>query len=234
MKASILGAAALTLPGNYRHMFSGRKMFGGVCTINEGSTFSFGEPHTPPLMHDLIVRPRDQGWLEILAGKLNSNTLEDRRHLRALEYFYRAWPLGPSERFPVLCMALDAAYSEASQATQSIVDGVRATLGAHLDAARLRDLMEIRASVIHGGAPDVYDSRKYGKYYQAYSTDPISDLNDVVTGSLRRRIFGSVLYPQDDPNAHLIAEMQAKGRLPNSLWAKGILSATPATADTAE
>ena len=102
MKAAILGSFALTLPRRYRHTFSGREMFGGICTINNGTNVSFGgDPHTPPLMHDLIIRPLDQPWLNILASKFASNAKEDRRYLRALEYFYRAWPLGLPERFPV-------------------------------------------------------------------------------------------------------------------------------------
>ena len=230
MKAAILGAAALTLPLHRRHIFSGREMFGGFCTINKGWRLSFGGPHTPALADDLIIRQCDQAWLAILAAKLASNTQEDRRHLRTLEYFYRAWPLGPSERFPVLCMALDAIYGEASQATQAVVDGVRTTLGTHLDEKRLRDLMKIRAAVIHGGAPDVYDSRKYLKYYQTYSADPIDDLDEVVTESLRRRIFGDALRPKDDPHAALIAQMQAEGRLPRTLGAGSILDAPPTTA----
>lgn len=230
MKAAILGATALTLPLPRRYLFSGREMFGGFCTIHDRWTLSFGEPHTPPLADDLVIRQCDQDWLAILAAKLASNTQEDRRHLRTLEYFYRAWPLGPSERFPVLCMALDAIYGEAGQATRSVVEGVRATLGAHLDERRLRDLMTIRAAVIHGGAPDVYDSSKYLKYYQTYSADPIDDLDEVVAASLRRRIFGDALRPQDDPNAKVIAQMQTEGRLPRILGAGSILDEPPVTA----
>lgn len=227
MKAAILGAVALTLPLYRRHMFSGREMFGGFCTIHDEWRLSFGEPHTPPLADDLVIRQCDREWLAILATKLVSNTLEDRRHLRTLEYFYRAWPLGPSERFPVLCMTLDAIYGEANQMTESIVDGVRTTLGAHLNARRLRDLMRIRGAVIHGGAPDVYDSGKYLKYYQTYSADPIDDLDEVVTESLRRRIFGETLHPQDGPDAELIAQLQAKGRFPRTFGTRGILNPPP-------
>ena len=236
IKASILGAAALTLPLNYRHMFSKRKMFGGDCTINNERpiSFTFGEPHTPPLAYNLIIRQCDQDWLAILANKLGSNVQEDRRHLRALEYLYRAWPLGPSERFPVLCMTLDAVYSEASQTTQAIVDGVCETLGAHLDERRLRRLIKIRAAVIHGGAPDVYDSSEYIKYYRTYSADPIKDLCEIVTESLRRRIFEEKLHAKDVHNADLIAQMQAKGQLPSNSDTGGILSGSSATSDFAE
>ena len=227
MKSAILGATALTLPLDRRHMFSGREMFGGVCTINNGTTTYFGDPHTPPLASDLIIRRCDQNWLDILAAKLDSTANEDRRHLRALEYYYRAWPLTPSERFPMLCMALDATYGERGRTTKSIVDGVRSDLGEHIDGKRLYLLMEIRGDVIHGVAPDVYDSSKYREYYQDYSADPINDLDEVVTESLRRRIFKGTVVLQEDPDIDAISQLQAEGQLPKTFHTRGILSASP-------
>lgn len=227
MKAAILGAVALTPSLNYRHMFSGRTMFGGWCTINGGSKMAFAAPATPPMMENIVITAADHAWLDVLAVKLASLSTADRRQLTALEYFYRGWSLGPSERFPVLCMALDAAFSEASQATQSIVDGVRGILGDHVDQKRLRDLMEIRASVIHGGAPDVYDSRKYGRYYAAYSEDPIADLGLVVAACLRRRIFGDALTEHEDPYQDIIAKAQATGRMPKAFKTSSILAPAP-------
>ena len=227
MKSTILGAAALTLSLDRRHLFSGREMFGGVCTFNNGTTTSFGDPHTPPLASDLIIRRCDEDWLAILAAKLDSIANEDRRHLRALEYYYRAWPLTPSERFPFLCMALDATYGEGNRVTKSIVDGVKSDLGAHIDEKRLRLLMNIRGDVIHGGAPDVYDSSKYREYYQDYSADPINDLDEVVTESLRRRIFKGTMVLQEDPDFDAISQLQAEGQLPKTFHTRGILSASP-------
>jgi hypothetical protein len=227
MKAAILGAVALTPSLSYRHMFSQRTMFGGWCTINGGSQMAFGTPATPPMMENIVITAADHAWLGLLAAKLASPSKADRRQLTALEYFYRAWPLGPAERFPVLCMALDAAFSEASRATQSIVDGVRGTLGDHVDEKRLRDLMEIRASVIHGGAPDVYDSRKYGRYYSAYSEDPIADLGLVVSACLRQRIFGDALTEHGEPYQDIIAKAQATGRMPKAFKTSSILTPSP-------
>ena len=227
IKSAILGAIALTLPLNRRHMFSHRKMFGGVCTINNGATFSFGDPHTPPLASNLIIRRCDEDWLAILAAKLNSTAKNNRRHLRALEYYYRAWPLMPSERFPILCMTLDANYGERGRVTKSIVDGVKSDLGPYIDGDRLRLLMDIRGDVIHGGAPDVYDSSNYKEYYQDYSADPINDLDEVVTESLRRRIFKGTMVLQENPNSDAISRLQAEGQLPKTFHTRGILSAPP-------
>jgi len=217
IKASILGAVALTPISKLRYQFSGRQMFGGRATIFDGVTVSFGKPHTPPMMNDIILTERDAPWLTIMAEKLTNETKVVRRQLRALEYFYRAWPLPESERFPLMCMTLDAVFGDASHATQAVIDGVRATIGSHVDDARLRALMDLRASVIHGGAPDVYDSRKYARYYDAYGADPIRDLDLVVARCLKHHVFGDSMIEHPDPNADQIAALQASGKLPKRL-----------------
>jgi hypothetical protein len=230
MKTAILGALALTPLPHYRYLFSGRKVFGGRCTITDTVTTSFGQAHTPPLMHDIIIGEQDRAWLKVLASKLMSNERAIRRQLRALEYFCRAWELDPSERFPILCMTLDAIFGDANHATQAVIDGVRGLLGSHVRDARLRQLMDLRASVIHGGAPDVYDSRKYGRYYDDYEADPIHDLELVVASCLRLQIFGDAMKEHEDPNAKIIAEAQAKGRLPKDVSRGTILEDVPAAA----
>jgi len=224
IKAAILGALALTPQARYRHMFSGRPMFGGRCTIAEDgqTTVSFGEPHTPPLMHDIIIQEQDAAWLGVLASKLTTNEKVVTRQIKALEYFYRAWSLEPAERFPILCMALDAMFGETQQATQSAIDGVRSVLP-HVPEPRLRLLMDLRNSVLHGGAPDVYDSRKYAKYYDQFGEDPIHDLELLVGRCLRSKIFDDALNEHADPNADIIAQAQATGRLPRNLFRRSIL-----------
>ncbi len=222
VKRAILGAVALTPSHSYRHMFSGRTMWGGYCTIAGGWAFTFGDAVTPPLAETITIGERDHAWLGELSKLLASNKKADRRLVTALEYYYRAWPLGGSERFPILCMALDAAYSEVAHATAAVVDGVRETLGS-IDKKRLRDLLEIRASVIHGGAPDVYDSRKYGKYYTAYNADPIRDLGLVVAQCLRTKVFGGTLQEHPEPYQDIIAEARAQGQMPTTFCGSTIL-----------
>jgi hypothetical protein len=225
MKSAILGAIALTPLPAYRFMFTGRKVFGGLSTITEGGiSVAFGEPHTPPLSDDIVIDVVDHAWLAILASKLGAVERSVRRQLSALEYFYRAWELDPSERFPILCMALDAIFGDVSHATQAVIESVRSVLGPQIEEQRLRQLMELRASVIHGGAPDVYDSRKYARYYDEYEADPIHDLELVVANCLRRSIFGEAMNEQADPNAAIVAEAQAKGRLPKDLTRSTILN----------
>ena len=184
---------------------------------------SFGEPHTPALMDDLIITEDDHAWLEILAAKVTAPERALRRQIHALEYFYRAWFLDPRERFPVLCMALDAMFGEANHATQAVIDGVRGTIGQHIADPRLRALMSLRASVIHGGAPDVYDSRKYARYYDNYDADPIRDLELVVTHCLRELVFEGQLKTHPDPHAAIIKEQQDKGRYPKRLNENAII-----------
>lgn len=226
MKTAIMGATALSLPLNARYMFSLRKVFGGYCTFSKEISFSFGDSHTPPISRNLVIRQCDQSWLDLLSKKLSSPNRDDRRHIRALEYFYRAWTQGNTDRFPFLCMALDALYSEARKATKSVIDGIHDTLGTRIDEKRLRMLIDLRASVIHGGAPDVIDSSKYRKYYQEFLSDPIDDLDDVFTESMRRRLFGGAFKMQTDNDASAIAALQQSGRLPRGLGRNGILNDT--------
>ena len=87
--------------------------------------------------------------------------------------------------------------------------------------------MQLRNSVVHGGAPDVYDSRKYARYFDDYDADPIHDLELVVAGCLRLKIFGDNLKEHADPNAAIVAQAQAKGLLPKNMSRSTILEAKP-------
>lgn len=208
-----LGAFALTPSLAYRHMFSGRSVWGGHCVIDQSFTISFGASLTPPIAEDIVIGARDHAWLAILADLFVSEERSARRQLSALQYFYRAWSLGASERFPLLCMALEALFGEDGRATAAVLEGVHGTIGP-LDSRRLQLLMKIRASVIHGGAPDVYESSKYSQYYRRYGEDPIRDMGLVVAACLRQVIFGDALQEHSEPHLDIIAEAQASGRIP--------------------
>ncbi len=219
----VLGALALTLLPSYRYLFSGRGLFGGRCVLGRSATTKFGDAHTPPLMHDIVITEADSGWLSMLAKKMVCNDKAIRREMRALRYFYRAWFLEPSERFPWLCMSLDAIFGEAGSAAKAVIDSIRDTVGYHVEDARLRRLMDLRAAVLHGGAPNVYESSKYDDYYGVYLVDPVRDLELIVGYCLRARIFGEALQEHVDPNRQIIEEAQAAGRLPANLHPPSIL-----------
>jgi hypothetical protein len=70
----------------------------------------------------------------------------------------------------------------------------------------------------------VYDSSRYARYYDKYGQDPIYDLELVAAQCLRTVVFGCSLKEHRDPNAALIAELQAKGKLPSRLDEDTILS----------
>jgi hypothetical protein len=215
--ASILGALALTKISRLRYQFSGREMYGGFCAVDEGWTYTpSDDPHTPALMDDIVLTETDRSWLESLAELLASDALEARRRKRALEYFYRAWFLDPRERFPVLCMSLDSLVGAESGHTAAAVRYVTSQIP-EVDEARLRLLLRIRGAVIHGAAPDVYDSTSYETYYVNYETDPIKDVELIVSRCLRDDIFHGTLRVHRDPNQELIEQMQRIGRLPARL-----------------
>lgn len=225
LRSSILGAISLSSLDRHRHMFSGRKVFGGQASIsNDGVTHSLGRSHTPPCMYDIILGAQDYEWLKIIDEKITLPDKDAVRQLKSLEYFYRAWPLDPEERFPILCMATDALFGDANNATQAVIDGVSEVFDGSIDEQQLRAIMNLRASVIHGGAPDVYDSRKYAKYYKNYKSDPISDLELVVAYCLKKKVLEGRVVEAQDPDATIIAEAQAAGKLPKSLHRVSILN----------
>jgi len=214
--AAILGAVALTPLPRERYMHSGRTVFGGRCTL-AGGNFSVSmndEPHMPPMMNDIVLTVADHAWLERLATLIEASDLHSRRRVKALEYFYRGWFLDPRERFPLLCMSLDSLVGATHGHTAAAVKFVRDTIDASIPEDRLRLLMRVRGAVIHGAAPDVYDSENYERYYLDYEADPIRDIELVAAKCLRADIFCDDLKYHADPHAEIVTKMQAKGRLP--------------------
>lgn len=204
MRNAILGATALLPHPRERHLFTGRKTFGGHSTLDGGWSTTLGEAHTPALSENLVIGDYDRAWLSILAAKLEDGANESRKHVRALEYYYRAWPLDDVERFPILFMAIDAIFGSAAAATQSVIDAVGPLMGPKYDQTRLRLLLGLRGSVIHGGAPDVYDSSKYVAYYETYAEDPIYDLELIAARCLQQVIFAGTLTSRPHTHADLI------------------------------
>ena len=207
MKAAILGAVALTPHRASRHMFTGRHMFGGHCIPEKGMSLTWGDAHTPPLGDNIVLTSGDHAWLSLLATKLAANDLPTRRQIRALEYFYRGWPLDRADRFPLLVMAIDALFSTKVGATQSVVDGVGSVMGSRFPEARLRLLLaKLRASVIHGRAPEIYDADEYFPYYEAYSSDPLSDLELIAARCLQEVVFEGAMKEHRNPHADLVKQ----------------------------
>jgi hypothetical protein len=202
-KSAILGAIALTPTLWRRYIFSGRPVMGGWCTLtkSEYTTSASGDPHIPPLMNNLVLTEADHKWLKILSELFENVDIQARKQVKALEYFYRAWFLDSHERFPLLCMALDSLVGAARRHTSEAVDFVKRTIETPIDKNRLVLLMKIRGAVIHGAAPDVYDSEHYAAYYATYEIDPLRDIELIVAECLRKNIFQDVLGPHIVPDA---------------------------------
>jgi hypothetical protein len=75
--------------------------------------------------------------------------------------------------------------------------------------------MRLRASVIHGNAPDVFDSSKYASYYENYGDDPVDDLDLLVTECLRVVVFNGQLSEHEDPDKEVIEKLRAMRRWPD-------------------
>ena len=205
LRATVLGAIALLPHPMERYLFTGRTVVAGRCTlIGSHYSVSIGDPHTPALSENVILAEGDEDWLNLLAGMLTSPAKEHRRKMRALEYQYRAWAPGPARRFPSLVGAIDAIFGDAGEATQAVVDAVGPLMGAAYDAPRIRVLLGLRASVIHGGAPNVYESKSYRRYYENYHEDAVRDLEVIVARCLQSAVFNGSLQERPHTYADLI------------------------------
>jgi len=207
LRATILGAIALLPHHMERYLFTGRKIVAGRCTLQGGRyQTSIGDAHTPALSEDVIITDDDHTWLNQLTRKLASPVKLDKKQMRSLEYQYKAWVPDPTRRFPTLFAALDAIYGDAAQATQSIIKAVGPVMGPEYDYDRLKLLLSLRASVIHGGAPNVYESSSYLKYYEKYYTDATRDLELIVARCLQTVVFESSLAERPHTYADLVKE----------------------------
>jgi hypothetical protein len=222
---AILGALALAVIRRERYLQTGRDVQAGYCAISR-EKFTYGDdvqPVTPRMPSNINITKADHAWLDGLVALFDSSGLHEKSQLRALEYFYRAWFDDPRERFPTLCMALDSLVVTQHEFTKAAVRFVRSTVDEPLDENRLRLLLRLRGAVVHGAAPDVYESEHYDAYYATYGEDPICDLELVVARCLRRSIFGDRFTVQPDPHAAIVKKQQELGRLPRVLRGKSIL-----------
>lgn len=77
-------------------------------------------------------------------------------------------------------------------------------MGSDYDIPRLKLLLSLRASVIHGGAPNVYESGSYQRYYENYYTDATRDLELIVARCLRVEVFEGSLLERQHTHADLL------------------------------
>lgn len=226
LACAVLGALALAPIRRERYLETGRSVHGGHCTISAKriSCSPSTKPMTPRMASDITLTQADHSWLDILSTLFDSAELAQKSRVRALEYFYRAWFDDPRERFPTLCMALDSLVAAQHHHTRAAVDFVKLTINEPINQDRLRLLMKLRGAVVHGAAPDVYESEFYEAYYSAYGEDPICDLELVVARCLRQDIFEGKLTAHPDPHAELVQQQQNLGRLPRDMRGRLIIA----------
>lgn len=224
--SATLGALALTPIRRERYLQTGRTVQNGFCTISdEGVSCSpSAAPMTPRLASDICITNADHAWLRRLTDLMESPDRTQKSKVRALEYFYRAWFDDERERFPTLCMSLDSLVSAQHRHTRAAVDFVLSTVPEAIDQDRLRLLMRLRGAVVHGAAPDVYESEHYEAYYAKYAEDPICDLDLIVASCLRHNIFKGELSAHPDPHSEIVRKQQALGNLPKDMRGRTIIA----------
>lgn len=91
-----------------------------------------------------------------------------------------------------------------------MIDAVGPVMGDAYDYERLKMLLGLRASVIHGGAPNVYELSDYHRYYVRYEEDATRDLELIVARCLQTVIFGAAM--QERPHTYAALIKQHTGR----------------------
>ena len=202
LRGAILGAIKLTPMHVYRYRNSGRPMFGGRTTFSyEGNvSSSFGLPHTPACMYDILIKKEDHAWLTELDSILSGSVPDSERKIRALKYYFRAWFDDDDDRFPTFFMAIDALCGhQGLKHFETVVNALNPIIGTQYSEKRIRDLLNMRGDSHHGRAPDIVDSKEYQKYYEEYEENPLKDLEAITAVYLRSAIFGSSFREQRRP-----------------------------------
>lgn len=212
-RSSILGALSLVAEHKDRHIFTGRKLASGVASFGNNWEATNSRPHTPAIGSDITINNDDREWLEIIDVALTSTEESETKKIKTLQYFYRSWFLPGNERFPIDCITIDSMFGDAKGATEAVAYGVDKLFDGKLDRARVLLLMRLRNSVIHGGAPDVYDSKKYAKYYHDYGDDPIADMSALVAESIRKLFFGGKIKQRPGQSDEIARKLAALGRI---------------------
>lgn len=208
----LCAALSLTMRHWHRYLLSGASSVQGCGWITDRYHISSGGvPIIPPLMKPIPIKSQ-QIWMNILDSLLSSKTKQDRRKKIALEYFYNAWTLKGPQRLPLLFMSIEALTGNPSNATQSFIEGVRNICRLDIEYDRLKLLVSLRGSVMHGGAPDVHESSKYPKYIRNYAADPIDDLEALAQECLKKSIFNDEIILQPDPDADIIKTMKERDK----------------------
>lgn len=206
IRNAILGSCALLPHPFERYLFSIASVPKGYMSFGTRATYHSGDASTPALGEKLRIEEADHAWLTLLAHKLESDVGRDRKEVLALQYFYRAWVRDPATRVAPLCGALDALFGDQNAATEAMVVAVGAQLGPSFDATRARRLAKLRAGVIHGGAPNIYEASVYHRYYVDYRRDPIRDLELATARCLQHEIFGDAFSERPHTYADLIKQ----------------------------
>lgn len=226
----VLGALALAMDQQHRHVFTLRKVVSGFLRFPTPHSISTNtsNPHTPPIGSPITIGNLDHTWLNKIPVILSRSSPLSKRHGKALEYYYRAWFMDESDRCFLLFMALDAIFGQGRGGfAVGMKSGIRETLNENIDEKRLDALLGIRNTMLHGGAPHLFASSKYLKYAQQYSSDPSTDTQLLAAKCLRRHIFGDDFRCQDNPDAEVLQRAKAQGLIPSETNFNSIVSEWP-------
>lgn len=234
-KRIVLGAMSLKLPHIERTQKTLASPADGFVTHNP-LTWSTSREHMPPIGYDITLNEDDTWWLDKIDRLLESKTDPDRWTKKAIEYFYLGWFLNENDRVPFNFMTLDALFGQKSindSKTQKDIGnkrklklGVPRLLSMDINTGRLSDLYDLRSQFLHGGSPDIYDSKRYDRYIRKYSCDPTVDIEFLAASCLRRQLFGVDFQMQPNPYETDIQNLKDRGIIPTQTSLETIIQET--------
>lgn len=193
VRNTILGAIALLPHWLERYQFTLGSPPSGHMTFDKQAIYHSGDMAAPPVSERINISDNDLPWLNLVHRLVDPRDKADRKAALSLQYFYRAWTKEAANRVSPLCSALDALFGDQNAATKAMIDAVGNHFGSALDETRAKRLTKLRAHVLHGGAPNIYEASVYQRYVADYRRDPVTDLEIVTARCLRHHIFHDVM-----------------------------------------
>lgn len=224
IKRIALGAISLRLTRVERTQKTLAKPVDGFVTHNPLS-WSTSREHMPSISYDITLNEDDKWWLDRIDCLLEARTKPDRRLRKAIEYFYLGWFLNENDRVPFNLMTLDALFGQEIEidpkterdigTKRKLVSRIPKLLSTNICGKRLGDLYLLRNQFLHGGSPDIYDSKHYDEYIRKYCCDPTIDIELLAASCLRQMLFGVDFKMQPNPYEEDIQNLKKRGLIPN-------------------
>jgi hypothetical protein len=176
--AQIFGAISVALDLNKSRTFSGAAFPAGLFSIDSHDMVEFRTrgPQFPPILSGAALDAQQVAWIGRLLNEPARSSERSLRMLTCLEYVAAGWQPAGRLGFVHNAIAFDALFGVNGKVNKSIIDGVKQNAASITDIEnRIRLLLKIRNSLLHGSASSVEQTSEYISYWDSYGVDPHED-----------------------------------------------------------